>query len=65
MGDSIFINNLIVVKLTTNDYVFHDDVVFNSDNLKCLLSDETLNGTVTVSYFVLDTEYVGKLNDII
>ena len=65
MGSSIFINNLIVVKLTNGKYVFHDDVDFNSDNLKCLLSDKTINGTVTVSYFVLDTGYVGGLNNII
>jgi len=62
MGSSIFINNLIVVKNSDNTYSFYDDVDFTLDSLKCSLNDETVNGTATVSYFVLDEETVGGLD---
>ena len=60
MGDSIFVNNLIVVKLTDGSYVFHDDAIFSFNDLKCKLSDDEINGTVTVSYFVLDVDTIGN-----
>ena len=62
MGDSIFINNLIVVKNSDNTYDFYDDVEFDLVNLKCSLNDKNAHGTATVSYFVLDQEHIGGLD---
>jgi hypothetical protein len=62
MDDSIFINNLIVVKLLDGTYKFYDDVEFDLVSLKCNLGEEALSGTATVSYFVLDTEFIGGLD---
>jgi len=62
MGDSIFINNLIVVKLFDGTYDFYDDVEIDLVGLKCNLKNEKLSGTATVSYFVLDTAAIGGLN---
>jgi len=62
MGDSIFINDLIVVKLSDGTYEFYDDVEKDLVSLKCKLGNETLSGTATVSYFVLDTATIGGLD---
>ena len=59
MGDSVFVNNLIVVKLLDGTYVFHDGVTFTFNDLKCVLSDDKISGHATVSYFVLDVDKIG------
>jgi len=62
MGDSVFINNLIVVKLSDGTYKFYDDVEIDLVSLRCNLMDGTLHGTATVSYFVLDAAVIGGLD---
>jgi len=61
MGESIFVNNLIMCKLEDGSYVFHDDADFFSNSLKCVLTDKELNGFATVTYFVLDKETINNL----
>jgi len=62
MGESIFVNSLIMCKLEDGTYVFHDSVNFFSNELKCVLTDNSLNGFATVTYFVLDTETINNLS---
>lgn len=49
-----FLNNLVVVKDTNGGYMFFDDVKFNIDTLICFLNDIDIQGTATVSYFVIE-----------
>lgn len=49
-----FLNNLVVVKDNDGGYMFFDDVNFNIDTLICFLNDIDIQGTATVSYFVIE-----------